>query len=85
MRFGELVRQHRERSGMSMTMLAENIGISLNYLWRLENGESSSPSAAIVARMVEVLHLTPFETTALLKTLREDTECKGELSQEEAI
>lgn len=74
MRFGELVRQHRERNGMNKQTFAERVGINPSYLWLIEKGEATSPSAVIVARMVEVLHLTPFQVTALLRALREDAE-----------
>ncbi len=85
MSFGELVRQHRERSGMNKGTFAERMGISPNHLRAIENGEATSPSALMVARMVAELHLTPFEATTLLKAVREDAKSDEEFSQEEVI
>ncbi len=84
-RFGELVRQHRERSGMNKQTFAERVGIDPSYLRLIEKGEATSPSALIVACMVEVLHLNPFEAVTLLKTLREDAKNEDEAPRLEAI
>ncbi len=83
--FGELVKQHRERSGMNKQTLAKCLGIHPDYLKQLERGEAKSPGAIIVARMVAVLHLTPFQAIALLKALREDAESDQEPSQFKAM
>ena len=75
MSFGELVKQHRVRSGMNQERFAERVGITASFLRMIEKDQSGM-SALVVARMVEVWGLTPFETTKLLKALREDAESK---------
>ncbi len=76
--FGELVKQQRERSGMNKQKFAESLGISSEHLRVLENGESRSPSAIILARMVAVLHLSPKQAFLLLKAVREDAKESGD-------
>ena len=85
MSFGELVRQHRTRNGMTMKAFAGRVRISLGYLYQVESGEAKSPSALMVARIVAELHLNPFEATALLKALREDAESDQEPSHLKAM
>ncbi|WP_174614722.1 helix-turn-helix domain-containing protein [Virgibacillus ihumii] len=42
MRFGELIRQYREKNGFTMYELAEELDISENHLGRIERGESNT-------------------------------------------
>ncbi len=71
MSFGELLKQHRERNGMSQQAFAEVLGISPAQLWNLENGRTASPNARILARMVKMLHLSPKQAFMLLKAVGE--------------
>ncbi len=82
--FGELVKQHRKRNGIGQQELAKRVDINPSTLRLIENGGIASPSGVIVARIVEELHLTPFQATALLRALREDAESKEKPSLVEA-
>lgn len=55
-RSGHLVREQRERFGLSRSALARKIGISTNYLAKIEHG-MDRPSSAIVIRMLLALEL----------------------------
>ncbi|MCS7293887.1 MAG: helix-turn-helix transcriptional regulator [Dehalococcoidia bacterium] len=64
MNFGTLLRQYRERVGISCSELARRAGLHYSYISRLEHG-SRRPSLEAVERMVRALNLTAEECHAL--------------------
>ncbi|MCS7295801.1 MAG: helix-turn-helix transcriptional regulator [Dehalococcoidia bacterium] len=64
MNFGALLRQYRERVGISCSELARRTGLHYSYISRLEHG-SRHPSLEAVERMVRALDLTVEECHAL--------------------
>ena len=49
------VRQRRLEKGLSQAALARQTGITRTYLYRIENGEASRPSADVLQRLAQVL------------------------------
>ena len=58
--FGRVVRQHRERLGLTQEQLAELAGISATYVGFIERGDSV-PTLTIVLQLAGALELRPAE------------------------
>jgi transcriptional regulator with XRE-family HTH domain len=67
-RFGENLREHRQRAGLSQEKLAAKAGIHRTYVGGAERGERNVALVNIV-RLAEALNITPAE---LLKRLDND-------------
>ncbi|HZP26267.1 MAG TPA: helix-turn-helix transcriptional regulator [Dehalococcoidia bacterium] len=59
MPLGEILRKQREQMGMSQAQLAAAAGLSQGYLSQIENSEVANPSAAVLFRLAQALHLDP--------------------------
>lgn len=58
MPLGDKIKAVRENAGMSLTALAQNVGISKGYLSQIESGSVKNPAAVIVGRIARVLKTT---------------------------
>lgn len=67
-RFGETLREHRQRAGLSQEKLAAKAGIDRTYVGGAERGERNVALVNIV-RLAEALHVAPAE---LLRGLGND-------------
>lgn len=56
---GRTIRTLREGIGMSQAQLASCAGLSQGYLSQIENDEVQHPSAAVLFRLAEALHVDP--------------------------
>lgn len=56
---GAKVRCLREQIGLSQAQLAAQAGLSQGYLSQIENGEVQNPSAAVLFRLAQALHVAP--------------------------
>ncbi|MEV4043137.1 helix-turn-helix transcriptional regulator [Streptomyces sp. NPDC049744] len=54
---GPLLRDARERAGLSQRETSRRTGIVQSYLWRLESGQRC-PSMAVAERLADALQLT---------------------------
>jgi len=54
----EKLREMRERKGVSRKELAERIGVSEDYIYRLETGRKVNPPLQLVIRISEVLRIS---------------------------
>jgi transcriptional regulator with XRE-family HTH domain len=52
------LRSEREKSGLSLSRLAEETGLSKTYLLRLETDENVNPSLDVLRRVAEALDVT---------------------------
>ncbi len=59
MALGSKIRTLRDEMGMSQAQLASQGGLSQGYLSQLENDEVQNPSAAVIFRLAEALHVDP--------------------------
>jgi len=57
MKLGDKIRQIREECGLTQGQLAAGSSVSQGYLSQLENGEVKNPSAAVLLRVAQALHL----------------------------
>lgn len=83
---GELIRKHRRMKGFTQEQLAERVGVSQNYIAKIETGFSSSVSPKTMTKLALVLdvpnetlleyHLDFYEGLAKLYEKREDLEDK---------
>ncbi|MGI9002470.1 MAG: helix-turn-helix domain-containing protein [Pseudonocardia sp.] len=55
--FGDRVRQHRERAGLSRPVLGGLVGRSAEWVKAIENGRLLSPRLPLLIRLAEVLHV----------------------------
>lgn len=59
MALGKKIRQLREELGMSQAQLSAQGALSQGYLSQLENDEVQNPSAAVIFRLAQALHIDP--------------------------
>lgn len=59
MALGKTIRGLREELGMSQAQLSAQGGLSQGYLSQLENDEVQNPSAAVIFRLAQALHVDP--------------------------
>jgi len=59
MALGKKIRQLREELGMSQAQLSSQGALSQGYLSQLENDEVQNPSAAVIFRLAQALHIDP--------------------------
>lgn len=58
MNFGNLLREQRIKSNLTLEELANKTGISVSYLSRLENGIRVNPSIKIIQKIYKVLRVS---------------------------
>lgn len=76
MNLGEKIRQLREDFGLTQGQLANHSSVSQGYLSQLENAEVKNPSAAVLLRVAQAMHVDPdvlFEAAGYptVRTLRQ--------------
>jgi len=59
MTLGKRIRACREGIGMSQAHLASCAGLSQGYLSQIENDEVQNPSASVLFRLAQALHIDP--------------------------
>jgi transcriptional regulator with XRE-family HTH domain len=57
MKLGDKIRQLREECGLTQGQLAASSSVSQGYLSQLENGEVKNPSAAVLLRVAQAMHV----------------------------
>lgn len=65
-RFGELLRQLREKAALTQEELAERAGVGARQIRRLETGESTNPQVQTVRRLADALKADPADRARLL-------------------
>ncbi|MGO1629535.1 helix-turn-helix transcriptional regulator [Microbacterium sp. JB110] len=55
--WGNIVRDRRRDQGLSQAQLAEEIGMSRQWIVRFENGYASTATLELLVRMADVLEL----------------------------
>lgn len=76
MKLGDKIRELREGFGLTQGHLARSASVSQGYLSQLENGEVKNPSAAVLLRVAQAMHVDPdvlFESAGYptVRTLRQ--------------
>lgn len=61
MKLGDKIRQLREQFELTQGQLAGGSSVSQGYLSQLENGEVKNPSAAVLLRLAQAMHIDPDE------------------------
>ena len=55
---GNVVKQARQKSDMTIEKLAELVGVTDRYIYRIEN-EGKKPSFEVLHKIIQVLHIDP--------------------------
>lgn len=76
MRLGDKIREVREQIGLTQGQLAGHAEVSQGYLSQLENGDVRNPSAGVLLRLAQAMHVNPddlFEAAGYptVRTLRQ--------------
>ena len=61
MNLGDKIRELRESFGRTQGQLAGSSSVSQGYLSQLENGDVKNPSAAVLLRVAQAMHVDPDE------------------------
>jgi len=56
--FGKILREFRDKSGLTQEQLSEKLGISLKYISRIENGNNGIKTQTLIKYM-NILGITP--------------------------
>lgn len=79
--FGQIIRKHRLQKGMKQEELEEKLGLSINYMSRIENGKSGLANNKL-AKCMNILQITP---NILYKELITDEELQKQIEISEKI
>jgi transcriptional regulator with XRE-family HTH domain len=63
--FGDLLRAHRKRAGLTQSAVAHALGIDFTYISKIERGRAAPPSTDIIAVAASVLRLSADERDQL--------------------
>lgn len=82
MKLGDKIRELRESIALTQGQLAGSATVSQGYLSQLENGDVKNPSAAILLRLAQAMHVNPddlfeaagYPTTRTLRQIYQDYE-----------
>jgi transcriptional regulator with XRE-family HTH domain len=82
MKLGDKIKQLRDQRGLTQGQLASGSSVSQGYLSQLENGEVKNPSAAVLLRIAQAMHVEADElfeaagypTVRMLRQIYEDYE-----------
>ncbi len=79
MELGKKIREVREEIGFTQGQLAGHAAVSQGYLSQLEHGDVRNPSAAVILRLAQAMHVDPddlFEAAGYptVRTLKETYE-----------
>ncbi len=61
MKLGDKIRELRAGFGFTQGQLADHASVSQGYLSQLENGDVKNPSAAVLLRVAQAMHVDPDE------------------------
>ena len=81
--FGGTIRKYRIQQGMKQEELEEKLGLSINYMSRIENGKSGLSNAKL-AKCMDILKITPnvfYKELITEKILRKQIEISEKISQ----
>ena len=79
--FGKILREFRDKSGLTQEQLSEKLGISLKYISRIENGNNGIKTQTLIKYM-DILGITP---NLLYKNLLTNPEIKNNIEWTEKI
>jgi tetratricopeptide (TPR) repeat protein/transcriptional regulator with XRE-family HTH domain len=75
--FGDLLRQHRERAGLSQEELAAAAGLSVRAVSDMERGRTSRPHGRSVRMLAEALNLSAAAQQSLIRAARDGAQNTG--------
>ena len=55
---GNVIKQERQRADITIECLAERVGVTDRYIYRIEN-EGKKPCYDILCKIIQVLHIDP--------------------------
>lgn len=70
---GDRIRQRREEKEQSLAALARQSAVSRNYLFKLERGLATNPSAPVLQRLADALGTTMGDLLAQEQPLTDDS------------
>lgn len=70
--FGDIIREEREKKGLSQKELAEKIGTTSSYICAIEKGNKPAPPYWTVKRIAEALEMDPEELWRIAREERDE-------------
>ncbi|WP_175892837.1 helix-turn-helix domain-containing protein [Burkholderia cepacia] len=65
--FSNALVYYRKRAGLSQTNVAKQLGVAIQYLWKLERAIKPPPSTEQIERIAAVLGMTEADIASLLE------------------
>ena len=69
--FGEKLRSYRKEKGLTLAVMARNLGVSTAYISQLENGHKGDPSSVLVDQICAIFGLIWDDAEELKSLARE--------------
>ncbi|MDR8029530.1 helix-turn-helix domain-containing protein [Burkholderia cenocepacia] len=69
--FSNALVHYRKRAGLSQTNLAKQLGVAIQYVWKLERGVKPPPSLEQIERIAAALGMDEADVASLLDAARD--------------
>lgn len=69
---GQLVREERQRSGLTQAQLGRETGVSANYISNIENGSAIPTNSDTIRKLADALHVSDYEVFAAAQRVPDD-------------
>ncbi|KWO10351.1 XRE family transcriptional regulator [Burkholderia cenocepacia] len=69
--FSNALVNYRKRAGLSQTNLAKQLGVAIQYVWKLERGVKPPPSVEQIERIAAALSMGEADVASLLEAARD--------------
>ena len=69
--FSNALVYYRKRAGLSQTNLAKQLGVAIQYVWKLERGVKPPPSLEQIERIAAALDMGKTDVASLLEAARD--------------
>ena len=81
--FGKILREFRDKSGLTQEQLSEKLGISLKYISRIENGNNGVKTQTLIKYM-NILGISPdllYENFITNSNIKKDIKLSAKISR----
>ena len=75
--FSNALVHYRKRAGLSQTNLAKQLGVAIQYVWKLERGVKPPPSLEQIERIAAALDMGEADVASLVNAARDSQKKLG--------
>ena len=71
-KFGQMVRELREKAGLSQRALGDKVGVDFTYISKIESGAKPPPSKKVLIKLATILNIDEEKMMILTGKIPED-------------